>query len=132
MMIIDAQDGQAGEKETSDLKVEEVDVHVSKFVDLRSKLDLSVKQNVKAAQARQKKHYDSRHQQGSYSVGNKVLLKNMRKLSKKGDKLKPNWLGPYEIAECLGKNNYRLKKTTGKMKSIYNSTRLKLYHKRGT
>lgn len=118
-----------------DLNFEEIDEHVKKFVELRSKLDLTVKQNVEVAQARQKKHYDSRHQQGSYKVGNIVLLKNMKKLSKKGDKLKPNWTGPYDIAECLGKNNYRLKKRTGKkvlLKSVYNSTRLKLYYKRGT
>ncbi len=67
-----------------DLKFEEVDVHVKKFVDLRSKLDLTVKQNVKVAQARQKKHYDSRHQQGSYKVGDMILLKNMKKLSIEG------------------------------------------------
>ena len=56
----------------------------------------------------------------------------MKKLSKKGDKLKPNWFDPYEVAECLGDNNYRLKKK-GKnlLKSIYSSTRLKLYKDRG-
>ena len=86
-----------------------------KFVDLRKKLDINIKQNVKAAQARQKKQYDARHQQGSYKVGDIVLLKNMRKLSKKGDKVKPNWYGPYEVAERIGSNNYRLKKREGKV-----------------
>lgn len=117
-----------------DLKFEEIEAHVERFIELRKKLDVNVKQNVKIAQARQKKQYDNRHKPGSYKVGDVVLLKNMRKLSKKGDKLKPNWTGPYEIVECIGHNNYRLKKRHGNeavLKSIYNSTRLKIYVERG-
>ena len=49
------------------------------------------------AQERQKQHYVARHQQGSYKVSDLVLLKNMRKLSKKGDKMAPNWFGPYKM-----------------------------------
>ena len=58
-----------------------------------------------AAQERQKVHYDSRHQQGSYEAGDLVLVKNVRKLSKKGDKMKPNWTGPYEVVEQLSWKN---------------------------
>ena len=116
-----------------DLQFRDVDEHVQKFVDLRKKLDAVVKKNVDTAQARQKKQYDAKHLPGSYKVGGRVLVKNM-KISKKGDKLKPNWTGPYEIAECLGTNSYRLQKQLGKkkvvLKSMYNSTRLKKYHER--
>lgn len=93
------------------------DEHVKKLIDIRKKLDIDVKRNVKVAQARQKKSYDARHKQGSYEVGNLVLLKNMRKLSKKGDKMKPNWFGPYVVAECIGNNNYKLRKRDGKKKN---------------
>lgn len=116
------------------MKFEDVDVYIEKFVELRKKLDVNVKQNVEVAQARQKKHYDRRHQSGSYKLGDVVLLKNMRKLSKKGDKLKPNWTGPYEVVECVGNNCYRLKSRRGKkttLKSLYSSTRLKLFTERG-
>lgn len=58
----------------------------------------------------------------------------MKKLSKKGDKLKPNWTGPYEVAERIGDNNYYLQKGSGNnkvvLKSKYNSTRLKMYMER--
>ena len=29
-------------------------------------------------------------------------MKNMKKLSKKGDKMDRNWTGVYEVAECVG------------------------------
>ena len=59
-------------------------------------------------------------------------MKNVRKLSKKGDKMKPNWTGPYEVVEQVGKTNYRLKSkgTSQSLKTLFNSTRLKHYHER--
>ena len=109
----------------------EVDDQVRKFIELRKEIDTKVKNNVTAAQARQKLHYDARHQQGSYKVGELVLLKNMKKLSKKGDKMAPNWFGPYEIAECVGKTNYRLKRKGKILKLLFCSTRLKDFNERG-
>ena len=52
----------------------------------------------------------------------------MKKLSKKGDKMAPNWFGPYEVAECIGTNTYHLK---GRLKVAYSSTRLKFFNERG-
>ena len=63
----------------------EVDEHAMRLIELRKQLDPQVKTNVKVAQKRQKKHYDSRHQKGCYEVNQMVMLKNMKKLSKKGD-----------------------------------------------
>lgn len=110
------QDEQGKEEESDgpkDPHPEEVNAHVDKFIELRQRLDEEVKSNVGDAQKRQKKHYDAKRQQGSYEVGSWVLLKNMRKLTKKGDKMDPNWTGPYEVAESVGSNNYRLKRVTG-------------------
>lgn len=93
-----------------------------------------MKANVIEAQKRQKKAYDAKHQQASFEIGQVVLVKNMKKLSKKGDKMEPNWTGPYEVAECVGNNNYRLSRRTGSkqlLKSMFNSTRLKLFNERG-
>ena len=103
------------------------------MLQLRSQLDVQVKSNVKSAQEKQKKDYDKRHQEGSFKVGQKVLVKNMKKLSKKGDKMEINWFGPYEIDECIGLNTYRLKKQNGKgcLKVAYSSTRLKAFNERG-
>ena len=103
---------------------------MKKLVELRKEIDPLVKKNVADAQERQKMQYDARHQQGSYKEGESVLVKNMKKVSKKGDKMEQNWLGPYEIAECVGKNSYRLRRNGKTLKSLYNSTRLKLFHER--
>ena len=73
-----------------------------------------MKANVGEAQKRQKKSYNARHQQASFETEHVVLVKNMKKLSKKGDNMEPNWTGPYEVAVCVvGNNNYRLGRRTG-------------------
>ena len=41
-----------------------------------------------------------------------VLLRNSARDTKKGDKFKRRWLGPYEIKESLGKNVFRLSNPT--------------------
>ncbi len=46
----------------------ELETRAEEMVSLRKKLDGDVKKNVAVAQERQKKHYDARHQEGSYKV----------------------------------------------------------------
>lgn len=92
-------------------------------------------QNIKVAQGRQKKYYDLKHckERGNYKVGVLVLLKNSKKLSRKGSKLEPNWTGPYCIHEVVGKGLYRLRSSTNcerVLSRLYNITRLKLYRKK--
>ncbi len=110
-----------------------MDDEVKKMMQLRNQLDVQVKSNVQAAQKKQKQHYDRRHQGDSFKVGQKVLVKNMKKLSKKGDKMVSNWFGPYEVAECIGTNTYFLKKKHSQdcLKMAYSSTRLKIFNERG-
>lgn len=110
-----------------------LDNEVAKLIELRKQLDGEVKHNVKAAQKRQKEHYDRKHQRGSFKVGQMVSVRNMKKLSKKGDKMTQNWSGPYEIAECIGRDTYRLKNTKNMkcLKSSFSSTRLKPCYVRG-
>ena len=64
------------------------------------------------AQGRQKVYYDQVHckDREKYKVETLVLIKNSKKLSKKGSKMKPNWTGPYLIHEVLSKGTYRLSK----------------------
>ena len=119
----------------NDPSPEEIEDYAKKFTDLRSRLDEEVKSNVGDAQKKQKKYYDAKHQQGTNEVGSLVLDKNMRKLTRKGGKMDPNWTGPYEVVECVGSNNYRLRRRNGKqmiLKSLFNSDRLKDFNERGT
>ncbi len=90
-------------------------------------------QNIENAQERQKKQYDAKHckDKQKYKIGALVLLKNSKKLSRKGSKLEPNWTGPYKILEVVGKGTYRLCSSTEPKKilsSLYNISRLKLYN----
>lgn len=92
-------------------------------------------ENIGVAQKKQKAYYDAKHckDRNMYKEGTLVLLKNSRKLSRKGSKLEPNWTGPYRISEVAGKGTFKLcdpndhKKI---MRSLYNMTRQKLYQKR--
>ena len=37
-------------------------------------------------------------------MGSLVLVKNMKKLTRKGGRMEPNWTGPYEVVECVSSN----------------------------
>ncbi len=39
-----------------------------------------------------------------FHAGTLVLLRNSKRDSKKGDKMKPKWLGPYAVVSSMGKD----------------------------
>ena len=47
-----------------------------------------------------------------------MLLRNSKKLSKKGSKMEPNWIGPYVIHEVLYKGTYRLSQVKNKTNKV--------------
>ena len=55
--------------------------------------------NIINAQECQKKNYDTKNSRdkAKYKIGTLVLLKNSKKLTRKGSKLGPKWTGPYKI-----------------------------------
>ena len=106
MFLIVQTEDESDVDDNVDPAYEEFNSYAEKLVDLRKKLDVEVKANVNETQKRQKKHYDVKHQQALFEIGQVIFVKNMKKLSKKGDKMEPNWTGPYEVAECVGNNNY--------------------------
>ena len=85
--------------------------------------------NVKKAQKKQKAYYDKRHTSEKYQLGDLVLVKNMRNLSRKGEKTDVRWTGPYSIIVIHEKGLYSLQICNGIMlaKKI-NGSRHKLYH----
>ena len=102
---------------------------MKKMIDVRKK----ALNNIKLAQARQKKNYDAKHckDKEKYTVGTLVLLRNSKKLSRKGSKMEQNWLGPYRILENVKKNTYRLCNRNDSKKvlrTLVNMSRLKIYH----
>jgi hypothetical protein len=90
-----------------------------------------VKENIQAAQEKQKQTYDRKHSGPSlFSVGAKVLKKDFLRKKRKGGKMDPQWLGPYEIAADLGKGFYALSDVTNGDIAIkrVNGAHLKAYN----
>ena len=90
-------------------------------------------QNIQKAQERQKKAYNAKHcsENQLFKVGIQVLIRNSKKLSRKGSKMEPNWTGPYKICQILKKNTFCLcyvNDCNKKLKQVYNMTRLKIYY----
>ena len=50
-----------------------------------------------------------------FGPGDLVLLRNNHQDSKKGDKLKQRWLGPYKVYEVLEKGVCQLENSTAKV-----------------
>ena len=65
-----------------------------------------------------------------FKPGSLVCLKNSAKESKKGDKMKPRWLGPYKVVECLDKGVMEIAnpKTGITLKKAVNQCRLKHFY----
>ena len=60
-----------------------------------------------------------------------MLLRNSKKLTEKGSKMEPNWIGPYAVHEVLSKGTCRLsqvKKPNKVLAQKFIISRLKLYH----
>ena len=60
---------------------------------------VQVLQNVELAQEKQKKQYEKRKAKGvdtfKITVGDTVYKRQMKNVSRKGQKMEPGWMGPY-------------------------------------
>ena len=63
------------------------------------------------------------------SAGTPVLIHNSQQDGRKGDKPQKHFIGPYKVAENLGKGTYRLQnaKTGPIVKKVVNACRLKRF-----
>lgn len=105
--------------------------HAEMMTRLKEKIYEKAKVNIDEAQRKDKLYYDRKHSDPKeFSPDTLVLLKNSQRESKKGDKMKSRWLGPYLIHEVLGKGVYRLSnpETGVVLKTAVNQCRLKLYN----
>nr|XP_047130952.1 uncharacterized protein LOC124810314 [Hydra vulgaris] len=70
--------------------------------------------NIVCAQKKQKIDYDRKHTTPSkFFVGQKVLLRNLKKENRKGGKMTFSWLGPYEILDILSNSTCLLRNIKG-------------------
>ena len=76
------------------------------------------RENIKAAQSKQKARYDIKHSGPEYAVGQLVMKYNRRRETRMGDKLGQRFTGPFTIHEVLGKGVYRLRDGETVMKQM--------------
>ncbi|CAH2329326.1 Hypothetical predicted protein [Pelobates cultripes] len=71
------------------------------------KINETTKENIEKSQEKQKKTYAKKvlkkNKDVMYSVGDEVLLYNMRKRGRKGGRIEPDFSGPYILKELCGK-----------------------------
>ena len=75
--------------------------------------ELLVKKNIKAAQIKQKNHYDKKHGAQSFSIGSVVVKTDFTRKKRRGGKLDLRWKGPFVITASLGRGLYKLKEVNG-------------------
>ncbi|KAL5496713.1 hypothetical protein EMCRGX_G013057 [Ephydatia muelleri] len=115
----------------SGLEVDHIIQRAKEMQQLRDKIYERALANIQVAQQKDKALYDKKHASSKvFSVGTQVLLRNSARDTKKGDKLKPRWMGPYCIHTVNDKGVYTLRNArTGKvLKNGVNVCRLTEYH----
>ncbi|XP_071924879.1 uncharacterized protein [Coffea arabica] len=93
-----------------------------------------IRERFQTAQSRQKSYADTRRKDLQFEVGDKVFLRvkplKGGVVSKKGKKLKPSYVGPFEILKRIGKVAYQLRLPSSKAKvhNVFHVSMLKKYH----
>ena len=102
--------------------------YATNLEEVRTEVFTEVTSNIQNAQVKQKLYYDRMHARTGFQLGDRVLLRNMRNLTRKRGKLTKEWSGTYELC---GNGLYRLKNESGEiLKKKYNSAQLKIYQQR--
>ncbi|KAL0409810.1 UNVERIFIED_CONTAM: Transposon Ty3-I Gag-Pol polyprotein [Sesamum radiatum] len=93
-----------------------------------------IRQRIQTAQARRKSYADNRRRDLEFSVGDKVFLKisprkGITQFGKR-NKLKPRYIGPFEIIKRVGKVAYKLNlpPNTRRIHDVFHVSHLKKYY----
>lgn len=97
-----------------------------KFVD---KLQDEVKDNITNAQLAQQNSYAKRHPlaENIFKIGDKVLVKNLRRADRKGGWISMPWLGPFTVHDIINKKKSQLKTDKKILKSKVLISNIKKY-----
>ena len=97
---------------------------------LQTKVAQTVKENILAAQRRQKRAYDRKHHNpATFKVGALVLRKDMKRKKRAGGKMDFKWQGPYKILKSVGKGIFQILNTNDPMQTLkVHGTHLKLFY----
>ena len=92
--------------------------NTEELLERRNKKLMMVKENITAAQAKQKRDYDLKHAKPSlFRVGALVLAKDHTRKKRKGGKLDTRWLGPFKIEKVLPRGIYHIISPNGSKRS---------------
>ena len=96
---------------------------------VRTSIKDDAAENIKAAQKKQKRDYDRRHMSNpEISVDDMVLMKNNKRIDRKGGKFSQKWLGSFTVTKIFEKGVVTLKNTSGLiLNKKYNVANLKHY-----
>lgn len=84
--------------ETDDTDIKSLRVATNAFLEMKREVLSKPRQNVEKAQEKQKYYFDKRHSSGeAFKVGDKVLLKNLRRNGRKGDWRQLPFTGPFVL-----------------------------------
>ncbi|KAL0420441.1 UNVERIFIED_CONTAM: hypothetical protein Slati_3067000 [Sesamum latifolium] len=93
-----------------------------------------IRQRIQTAQARQKSYADNRRRDLEFSVGDKGFLKisprqGITRFGKR-NKLKPRYIGPFEIIKRIGRVAYKvnLPSNTSRIHDVFHVSHLKKYY----
>lgn len=107
---------------------------IDQVVSACTEIESIVRSKIAVAQNRQCEQYASRLKKGvktfTFKVGDLILKRNVRKLSRKGDRLQSDWLGPYVIRDISDKGQVALQEPdNGRELTVrVNISQLKPYH----
>ncbi|XP_071925131.1 transposon Tf2-1 polyprotein [Coffea arabica] len=93
-----------------------------------------IRERLQTAQSRQKSYADTRRKDLEFEVGDKVFLRvkplKSGVISKKGKKLKPRYIGPFEILKRVGNVAYQLKlpASMAKVHDVFHVSMLRKYY----
>ena len=99
------------------------------MMNIRDQVKVQAIKNIEKAQERQKKSQDAKQQPLRFKEGDIVLLRNLRKVARKGGKLERAWSGPFTISKVLPKGLFNLRnEDCTELKTPFDSSRLKFYY----
>lgn len=116
-----------------DIDIKSLRAATNSFLQMKREVLSKARLNVKKAQEKQKYYYDKRHSSGEvFRVGDKVLLKNLRRNDRKGDWKQLPFTGPFILVREGDKGLFQLKnsKSGKEMKKWQSIRNFKMYHDR--
>ena len=100
----------------------EIDEDTRPYEEIFSKLEnvcelihQSCTTNISTSQARQVKDYDASHCGAPLGMGDLIMNYNTKAKHRKGDRMAPNWTGPYTIIKVHKNGNYSVKNAKGEV-----------------